>query len=190
MRVCVDCGSSSGANPIFVEAATALGTALAGAGIDLVYGGAKVGLMGAVADATLAGGGHVIGVMPEALVTAEVQHDGLSELRITADMHTRKATMAGLADGFVALPGGFGTWEEVCEVLTWGQLGMHAKPVVIFDVDGFYAPFFALVNRAIDAGFLKPNGRERAQRATTIAEVLAGLTTTAPAFEPKWIQPR
>jgi uncharacterized protein (TIGR00730 family) len=128
MRVCVFCGSNRGAAPSYAAAATELGTALAAKGIGLVYGGGHVGLMGAVADAALAGGGEVIGVMPEALVAKEVAHAGLSDLRVTGSMHERKELMADLADGFVALPGGLGTFDELCEILTWGQLGMHAKP--------------------------------------------------------------
>jgi hypothetical protein len=136
--VCVFTGSSPGARPGYLEAAAALGTALARRGLTLVYGGARVGLMGAVADAALAGGGRVLGVMPRALVDREVAHQGLTELIITADMHTRKARMAGLADAFLALPGGYGTLEELFEVITWRQLGLHRKPIGLMDHEGYW----------------------------------------------------
>jgi uncharacterized protein (TIGR00730 family) len=143
-RICVFCGSSPGAQPGYVRAATELGHALADRGIGLVYGGGNVGLMGAVADAVLARGGDAIGVIPEGLLAREVGHHGLTELRVVDSMHTRKRSMAELSSAFVALPGGLGTLEELFEVLTWAQLGIHAKPCALLNVDGFYDPLLAL----------------------------------------------
>lgn len=158
-RVCVFCGSSPGRNPVFAAAAAALGAAIARRGLQLVYGGAHVGLMGALADAVLSDGGRVIGVIPQALVDVEVAHAGLTDLRVVATMHERKALMEGLSDGFVALPGGMGTLEELCEILTWGQLGLHAKPCGVLNVAGYYDPFLAQLDRAVDAGLLRPAHR-------------------------------
>ena len=157
-RVCVFCGSSDGARPEYRTAATALGEALAARGVGLVYGGAQVGLMGRVADACQLAGGEVTGVIPEGLVDAEVAHTGLDDLRIVGSMHERKSLMADLADGFVALPGGFGTFEEFCEVVTWSQLGLHPvpKPCGLLDVAGYYAPLVALFDRGVDEGFIRP----------------------------------
>jgi uncharacterized protein (TIGR00730 family) len=164
MRLCVFCGSSSGSSPIYVDQAKALGTALAQSGIDLVYGGASVGLMGAVADATLAAGGNVIGVMPQALVDKEISHKGLTDLRIVGSMHERKALMAELADGFIALPGGLGTFEELFEVWTWAQLGYHRKPCALLNVDGFYDKLSGFLDDVVTRGFVKPSHRANAPR--------------------------
>lgn len=160
-RVCVFCGSSVGARPDYADAARALGAALADRGIGLVYGGAHVGLMGVVADACLAAGGTVTGVIPGSLVDAEVAHTALDDLRIVGTMHERKALMADLADGFVALPGGFGTFDESCEVVTWSQLGLHPrpKPCGLLDVAGFYAPLVDLFDAAAGQGFIRPQHR-------------------------------
>jgi len=160
-RVCVFCGSSFGARPDYVDAARALGAELAERGIGLVYGGAHVGLMGTLADACRQAGGEVTGVIPAPLVEAEVAHTGLDDLRIVGTMHERKALMAELADGFVALPGGFGTLEEFCEVLTWSQLGLHPtpKPCGLLDVADFYAPLVELFDTATDQGFVRPEHR-------------------------------
>jgi uncharacterized protein (TIGR00730 family) len=160
-RICVFCGSSNGTRPEYLEAARHLGETLASRGLGLVYGGAHVGLMGRVADACRSAGGHVTGVIPERLVDAEVAHVGLDDLRIVGSMHERKALMAELADGFVALPGGFGTLEEFCEVLTWSQLGLHPvpKPCALLDVAGFYEPLVALFDRGVDEGFVRPAHR-------------------------------
>lgn len=157
-RVCVFCGSSEGTRPDYLDTATARGETLAGRGIGLVYGGAHVGLMGRVADACRAAGGEVTGVIPERLVDAEVAHTGLDDLRVVGSMHERKALMADLSDGFVALPGGFGTFEEFCEVVTWSQLGLHPvpKPCGLLDVAGYYAPLVALFDRGVDEGFIRP----------------------------------
>ena len=156
MRLCVFCGSSAGHDPVYLATARALGEALAANGIDLVYGGASVGLMGAVADAALARGGHVTGVMPQALVDKEIAHRGLSDLRVVGSMHERKALMAELADGFIALPGGLGTFEELFEVWTWAQLGYHRKPCALLNAGGFYDKLTDFLDDVVERGFVKP----------------------------------
>ena len=156
-RICVLAGSRYGTRPEYRTAAEALGRVLVARGLELVYGGARVGLMGVIADTVLAGGGRVTGVIPEALVAREVAHTGLDDLRIVDSMHERKATMADLSDGFVALPGGWGTFDELFEILTWAQLGLHAKPVGIFNVAGYFDPLIALVTHSINEGFV-PRG--------------------------------
>ena len=148
-RVCVFCGASDGRDPRYIEAARAVGTGLAGRGIEVVYGGSRVGLMGAVADGALAAGGRVIGVIPAGLVDRELAHHGVTDLRIVATLHERKALMAELSDGFIALPGGLGTLEELTEVLSWAQLGLHTKPVGVLDVGGYFGPFIALLDHAV-----------------------------------------
>jgi uncharacterized protein (TIGR00730 family) len=159
-RVCVFCGSSSGARPVYGEAAGRLGRLLAEQGIGLVYGGGNVGLMGIVADAALAAGGEVVGVIPEALMKWEVGHARLTELHVVASMHERKALMAELSDGFIALPGGIGTMEELFEIWTWGQLGLHAKPLGFLDVAGYYGHLHTFLDHMAAEGFLKPRHRE------------------------------
>ncbi|MEZ5611717.1 MAG: TIGR00730 family Rossman fold protein [Rhodocyclaceae bacterium] len=155
-RICVFCGSRFGVRPAYREAAEGLGRLLAARGIELVYGGGNVGLMGAVADACLAAGGAVTGVIPQALMEWEVGHTGLSRLEVVDSMHTRKARMAELSDGFIALPGGLGTFEELFEMLTWAQLGFHGKPVALLDVEDYYAPLAAMVARGVSEGFMRP----------------------------------
>jgi len=152
--VCVFCGSRPGTRPAFLEVARAFGAELAARGLTLVYGGASIGLMGALADAVLERGGRVVGVLPRGLERREIAHRGLSELHVVESMHARKAKMAELAGAFVAMPGGFGTFDELFEILTWAQLGLHAKPVGLLDVEGFWAPLQALAQRAADAGFV------------------------------------
>ena len=152
--VCVFCGSRMGARPDYLEGAKALGTELARRGLTLVYGGTSVGLMGAMADAVLAGGGKVVGVLPQVLSDREVAHKGLTELHLVDSMHTRKAMMAQRADAFIAMPGGVGTFEELFEITTWAQLGIHHKPIGLLNVADFYAPLLALMRRAVDEGFI------------------------------------
>jgi uncharacterized protein (TIGR00730 family) len=158
-RLCVFCGSSSGLRPAYLEAATAVGTLLAQRGIGLVYGGGKAGLMGALADACLTHGGEAIGVMPRALVENEIAHLSLTALRVVASMHERKALMADLSDAFLALPGGFGTWDEFCEVLTWSQLGIQRKPCALLNVECYYDSLLAMADRAVEDGFVRPAHR-------------------------------
>lgn len=176
MRWCVFCGSSAGTNPVYRAAATELGTALAAANIELVYGGGHVGLMGAVADAVLAAGGTVIGVIPRTLAEREVAHLGLTQLHVVESMHERKALMADLSDGFVALPGGFGTFEEFCEAVTWVQLGIQTKPCVLLDVNGYYEPLIAMFDRAVEDGFVNMRNRLIIQVTRTISEFMSSIT--------------
>lgn len=154
--LCVFCGSSPGADPVHGDAARTLGAALAGAGIELVYGGGRVGLMGMVADAAMAAGGKVTGVIPKALADLEVAHHGLDELHIVGSMHERKALMADRSNGFIALSGGIGTFEELFEIWTWAQLGYHRKPVALYNIDSFYDPLIALLRHTVDEGFMRP----------------------------------
>jgi uncharacterized protein (TIGR00730 family) len=154
-RVCVFCGASSGGHAGYAEAARAFGAAVASRGLGLVYGGGRVGLMGAVAEGALAGHGEVIGVIPQELVARELGHGGLTDLHVVASLHERKALMAELADGFVALPGGFGTLDELMEQLTWSQLGLHSKPVGLLDVEGYWRPLISLARHATEEGFVR-----------------------------------
>jgi uncharacterized protein (TIGR00730 family) len=154
-QVCVFCGASSGRRPVYAEAARAFGEALARRGLGLVYGGGRVGLMGAVADGALAAGGNVVGVIPQELVDRELAHAGVTRLDVVGSLHERKARMAELADAFVALPGGFGTLDELMEQLTWSQLGLHAKPVGLLDVDDYWRPLIALARHATEEGFVR-----------------------------------
>lgn len=158
-RICVFCGSSRGTDPRHVEAARGLGVELASRGLGLVYGGASVGLMGALADAVLGEGGHVTGVLPSALAARELAHPSLQDLRIVSTMHERKAMMADLADAFIALPGGIGTLDETFEILTWAQLGMHAKPVGLLDVADYYGPLLTFLDHAVAHGFVRAEHR-------------------------------
>jgi uncharacterized protein (TIGR00730 family) len=158
-RICVFCGSSPGHDPRYLEAARTMGRTLARRGLGLVYGGGSVGLMGAVADAALAAGGEVTGVIPRVLQIRELAHRSLTTLHVVGSMHERKALMAELSEGFVALPGGMGTLEELSEVLTWAQLGLHARPVGLLDVAGYYQPLARFFDQAVSAGFLRPAHR-------------------------------
>ena len=158
-RICVFCGSSPGVDPIYVETAVKLGHLLAHQGIGLVYGGASIGVMGAVANAALEAGGEVIGVMPKHLIDKEVGHSNLTELYVTRNMHERKMRMADLSDGFIALPGGMGTLEEVFEILTWGQLGIHEKPCGFVNVNGYYDKLLQFLDHSVEQGFLRPQHR-------------------------------
>jgi len=186
-RLCVFCGSNAGAVPAFAEAAARLGSALASREIGLVYGGGNVGLMGILADAVVEHGGEVIGVIPEFLERAEVAHGGLSVLHVVGSMHERKAVMAALADGFIALPGGFGTLDELAEALTWTQLGLQAKPVVLLDVDGFWGPLVQFFDAAVQHGFVRPAHRMLLSRAVTIDEAIALATSPVPDTPHKWL---
>ena len=159
-RICVFCGANAGRDPAYREAAQALGTLLAREGLGLVYGGASIGLMGAVADAARAAGGEVIGVIPQALMKREIAHAGLADLRVVGSMHERKALMAELADGFIALPGGVGTLEELFEVWTWVHLGLHRKPCALLDVAGFYSGLARFIDHVDAEGFLRDGVRE------------------------------
>ena len=188
MRLCVFCGSSPGHDPIFLETARALGAALAGNGIDLVYGGASVGLMGAVADAALAAGGHVIGVMPQALAAKEIAHDGLNDLRIVGSMHERKALMAELSDGFIALPGGLGTFEELFEVWTWAQLGYHRKPCALLNIGGFYDRLADFLDGVVETGFVKPVHRSMLIVESEPASLIEAIRAYEPPAVEKWIK--
>lgn len=172
-RVGVFCGASSGSGTRYLDAAEALGRALVARDLGLVFGGGRVGLMGAVADAVLAAGGEAIGVIPEALVQRELAHQGLTRLHIVGSMHERKALMADLADAFVALPGGYGTLDELAEVMTWAQLGIHAKPIGLLDVDDYFAPLLAFFDRAAADGFLRTEHR-RLLSCADDAEALLG----------------
>ena len=157
--ICVFCGSRPGVRPAYRAAAELLGKTLAERGLELVYGGGNVGLMGVVADACLAAGGKVVGVIPRALMEWEVGHEGLSRLEVVDSMHTRKARMAELADGFIALPGGLGTFEELFEILTWAQLGFHNKPTALLNVEAYYQPLIQLMDRGVGEGFMKAENR-------------------------------
>ena len=160
IRVCVFCGSRSGERSIYADTAAALGTLLARRDFGLVYGGGNIGLMGIVADAALAAGGEVIGVIPQHLQQCEVAHAGLTRLHVVDSMHTRKALMADIADVFVAAPGGFGTLDELCEILTWAQLGLHGKPCGLLNVAGYFDPLLAMFDQATREGFLSAQHRQ------------------------------
>jgi uncharacterized protein (TIGR00730 family) len=160
MRLCVFCGSRTGHRPIYADQARRLGEALAARQLGLVYGGGHIGLMGVLADAMLQAGGEVIGVIPRSLVERELAHQGLSELRVVATMHERKAVMADLAEAFIALPGAYGTADEFFEILTWAQLGLHAKPIGLLNVAGFFDPLRTWLDHALQEGFLKPVDRQ------------------------------
>ena len=158
-RVCVFCGSATGRRPVYREAAEQFGRALSGRGLGLVYGGGHIGMMGVVADAVLRGGGEVIGVIPRFMVDRELAHEGLTTLHVVDTMHQRKALMADLADGFAALPGGYGTGDELFEILTWSQLGLHGKPIGLLNVEGYFDPLLAWLDRAVQEGFVRAEDR-------------------------------
>ena len=186
--VCVFCGSSPGADPAFLAAAQATGAAIARRGAALVYGGANVGLMGAVADAALAAGGEVFGVLPESLAAKELAHPGLTRIEIVASMHERKARMADLSDAFLALPGGIGTLEEICEIWTWAQLGFHDKPAGFLNVAGFYDPLKIFLDHMTEQAFLKPPHRHMAHFGTGPDELLDAFATYQPPAVEKWME--
>lgn len=186
-RVCVFCGSNAGARPEYLEAATALGKQLAERGMGLVYGGAGVGLMGAVADAALAAGGEVIGVMPRSLVEREVAHRKLRDLRVVGSMHERKALMAELADAFIALPGGLGTLEEFFEVWTWAQLGEHSKPLGMLNVAGYYDPLLVFFDHLVNERFIRPEHRAMVLVEEDCGTLIARFASYSPPVVSKWI---
>ena len=186
-RICVFSGSSAGRLEQYRAAATRLGTLLAQRGIGLVYGGAAVGLMGAVADATIAAGGSVTGVIPQALVDREVAHTGLPDLRVVGSMHERKALMAELSDAFIALPGGIGTFEEIFEVWTWTQLGSHAKPCAVLNIEGFFDKLLGFLDHVVDEAFLKPVHRGMLLASTDPAALLDMIGSYQVPSETKWI---
>jgi|SRR5687767_11131353 uncharacterized protein (TIGR00730 family) len=187
-RVCVFCGSSVGNQPAYAEAAQAMGAVLAKRGIGLVYGGGNVGLMGVVADAVMAHGGEAIGVIPRSLADREVAHGGITQLHVVDSMHTRKAMMAELSDGFVAMPGGVGTFEEFFEVVTWTQLGLHRKPCGLLNVQGFYTPLAAFIDQAVSEGFIKPIHRAAIVVDSDPARLLDTLAKVDLPAVPKWIR--
>jgi uncharacterized protein (TIGR00730 family) len=191
-RVCVFCGASSGRLPAYADAARAFGTAVAGRGLGLVYGGGRVGLMGAVADAALACGGEVVGVIPQELVDRELAHGGLTELHVVGSLHERKALMAELADGFVALPGGFGTLDELLEQLTWSQLGLHAKPIGLYDVEDYWRPLIALARHATEEGFVRESDLAQIAVGGDAEGLLDKLERLTRAERPraKWAKPK
>jgi uncharacterized protein (TIGR00730 family) len=186
-RLCVYAGSNTGNDPVFVEMAHRLGSALARRDIGVVYGGGKVGLMGALADAAIAAGGEVIGVIPEQLMGPEVAHPGLSKLEVVATMHDRKARMADLSEGFIALPGGLGTLDESFEILTWIQLGLISKPIAFIDVNGYWSALFKMLDEAVDAGFLRPAHRVLAERALSPDDAIGIALAPLPPIPHKWI---
>jgi uncharacterized protein (TIGR00730 family) len=185
--VCVFCGSSTPPAGVYTDAARALGTLLAERGIGLVYGGGSVGLMGELADATLAAGGRVTGVIPVGLFSREIGHTGLTELREVGSMHERKQLMYDLSDAFIALPGGLGTLEELAEVATWCQLGLHRKPIVLLEVEEFWAPLVTQLNRMVAVGLLKQENRDLIRRTHSPEEALTVLASAEPTVTEKWI---
>jgi uncharacterized protein (TIGR00730 family) len=188
--VCVFCGSSPGADPAYATAAAEVGRLLAATDRTLVFGGGCVGLMGVLADAALAAGGRVIGVIPQALLDKELAHQGLTELRVVRSMHERKALMAELSDAFVALPGGIGTLEEFFEVWTWGQLGLHAKPYGLLDVNGFFGPLLTFLDRLVEQRFVRAEHRALLRVASDANVLLAEMAEQRPPYLPKWIDTR
>lgn len=187
--LCIFCGSSPGFDPVHAAAARALGGALGEAGIDLVYGGGKVGLMGIVADSAMAAGARVTGVIPSALAALELAHHGLSQLHVVGSMHERKAMMADLSDGFIALSGGIGTFEELFEIWTWGQLGDHRKPVALLNVAGFYDKLASFLDDVVAAGFLRAAHRAMLMVETDPLALVARMQAHVPPAIEKWIGP-
>lgn len=184
--ICVYCGSNPGAKPVYVERATELGRRIANEGLRLVYGGGRTGLMGAVADGVLAAGGQVTGVIPQHLADLEVAHTGVTTLEVVGSMHERKSRMFELADAFVALPGGFGTAEEIFEMLTWRQLGIGNKPCAFLDVDGFYAPLIGMIEQMVEQRFLHPEQRQDLWYGDDAGQMLEWMRGYSPAQAEKW----
>jgi uncharacterized protein (TIGR00730 family) len=182
--ICVFCGSADGARPAYLDAARELGQSIAQRGYSLVFGGATVGAMGAVADAALAEGGKVIGVIPDVIMDREIGHRGLTEQHVVRTMHERKALMASRSDAFVALPGGYGTMDEFVEIVTWAQLRIHANPCVLLNVDGYYDPLLRFLDSAVDEGFIKPENRGLVQVASSVDEALGMIERNWNVCEP------
>ena len=188
--ICVFCGSAPGTNPVYAATARELGRTLAARSFVLVYGGGRVGLMGEVATAALAAGGSVVGVIPHSLALKEIAQEDCTELIVVNTMHERKALMADRSDAFVALPGGFGTCDELFEILTWGQLGIHKKPVAVLNVAGFFTPLLGWLDHVVAEGLLRPKHRELLLVADTVPDLLAKLTAwTPPEPTTKWVEP-
>jgi uncharacterized protein (TIGR00730 family) len=188
-RLCIFCGSQIGHDPSYAAAAGDVGRLLAQRGVGVVYGGGHVGMMGVLAEAALAAGGEVIGVIPDGLKRRELAYENLTELIVTRTMHERKQRMADLSDGFVALPGGFGTFEEFCEIVTWAQLGLHAKPCGLLNVKGYYDPMLAMFEHALREGFLLPQHRTLVLTAQEPAALLAAMESWRPPPLQKWLTP-
>ncbi len=186
-KICVYCGSSLGKSPVYAQAARALAEEMAKRGIGLVYGGASVGIMGTIADTVLAAGGEVVGIIPQALVEKEVSHHGLTELKVVASMHERKATMAELSDAFIALPGGLGTLEELFEVLTWAQLGFHQKPCGLLNVGNYYDKLSAFLDHAVEQAFVKGIHRDMLLVESAPKTLLEQMACYQPPVVGKWI---
>jgi uncharacterized protein (TIGR00730 family) len=186
-RICVFCGSSPGSRPEYRAAAEEMGAELVRRNIGLVYGGGNVGLMGIIADAVLKAEGEAVGVIPEHIMSREIGHKGLTKLHVVHSMHERKALMADLSDAFIAMPGGFGTLEEFCEVLAWSQLGLHAKPCGILNVRGFYTPLLAMFDHAVEERFLKPENRALVLARDSAAALLQALEEWRPVRVEKWL---
>lgn len=189
-RICVFCGSSSGSRPAYRHSAEKVGRYLAERSIGVVFGGGKVGLMGALADAALAAGGEVIGVIPRHLMAREVGHNGLTKMHVVDSMHERKAMMADLSDGFIALPGGFGTFEEFCEVLTWSQLGLHKKPCGLLNVEEYYSPLMEMFDHSVTEGFVRAENRGIVLAHSEIAELFSMMEAWVPMDVEKWLDAR
>ena len=187
-RVCVFCGSSAGEDPRYLDTAVEMGRILAALDVELVYGGSRIGLMGRLADTVLAEGGAVVGVIPEALVGREVAHRELTELRVVGSMHERKATMERLSDAFVALPGGLGTLEELCEILTWAQLGLHRKPCGVVDASGYFQPLIALLDHMVGEGFLSRRTRRMLLVESRPEPLLRRMREYEAPTVPRWIE--
>lgn len=188
-RICVFCGSSPGVRPEYADAARGMGRALAERGIGLVYGGGRVGLMGIVADTVMQNGGEAVGVIPEALLRREVGHAALTELHVVASMHERKAMMADLSDGFIALPGGYGTFEEFCEVITWSQLGIHPKPCGLLNARRYYDPLLAMFDHGVAEGFIRPQHRALVLEESDPGRLIERMCGFVPPDAEKWITP-
>ena len=185
--LCVFCGSSPGRDPVYAAAAAEFGIKMVEAGYHLVYGGGRVGLMGVVADSVMRAGGEVVGVIPHFLNSKEIGHDGVTRLEAVDTMHERKARMEKLSDAFVALPGGFGTYEEILEIITWGQLGLHRKPIGLLNLKGYYQPLLAQVDRGVEEGFIKPSYRQLLVSADNPTALLEALASYEPPEVEQWL---